>query len=116
MQCIHQLWAIMSLIYRKVQVLSSNTYTGRCSTDDAGIALLKYIIGFIISGDERKYVQAFPFLSVGTYPFSMITGMVWSQMDKILIHIASLYLMNFMGYILYLTLFVPCIVFIFVGQ
>ena len=46
----------------------------------------------------------------------MITGMVWSQMDKILMHIASLYLMSFMGYILYLTLFVPRIVFIFVGQ
>ena len=42
--------------------------------------------------------------------------MVWSQMDKILMHIASLYPMSFMGYILYLTLFVPCIVFIFIGQ
>ena len=39
--------------------------------------------------------------------------MSWSQMDKILMHIASLYLMSCMGYILYLTftsLFVPCIV------
>ena len=46
----------------------------------------------------------------------MITGMVWSQMDNILMHIASLYLMSFMGYILYLTLFVPGIDFIFDGQ
>ena len=43
----------------------------------------------------------------------MIAGMVWSQMDKILMHIASLYLMSFMGYILYITIFVPSIVFIF---
>ena len=42
--------------------------------------------------------------------------MVTSQMDKISMHIASLYLMDFMGYILYLALFVPRIVFIFVGQ
>ena len=80
----HKVCAIMPLIYRKIQALSSDTYKGRCSTDDAGIALLKYIIGFIIFGDVRKYVQAFPFLNVGTYPFSMITGMVWSQMEKIL--------------------------------
>ena len=46
----------------------------------------------------------------------MITGMVWSQMDKILMHIAYSYFMSFMGYILYITHFVSRIVSIFVGQ
>ena len=39
--------------------------------------------------------------------------MVWSQMAKILIHIASLSFMIFIGYILYPTTFVSRIVFIF---
>ena len=43
----------------------------------------------------------------------MIAGMVWSQMAKILIHIASLPFMIFTGYILYPTTFVSRIVFIF---
>ena len=30
----------------------------------------------------------------------MITGMIWSQIDKILIHIASSLFMIFIGYIL----------------
>ena len=51
------------------------------------------------------------------YLYIMITDMVWSQMYKILMHIASLCFMSSRGYvILYLKSFVSRIIFIFVGQ